>query len=463
MLQRFFAGCCEELGRRWMMITWRQFKLCPFYIPKPPRPMLSLAILSVILSVSLVRAEAPHRVGLVVAHGDQVIKKCIEFAEDEITGYEVLERSGLDFNADVTNSLGAAICRIDGQGCTYPAEDCFCQCQGTPCSFWSYWHLDGSTWRFSGLGTSNYEVSDGDVEGWVWGEGTPNRGGSSPPAVTFEEICAPTPSDTPTYTPEPPTATPTPTFTPEPTDIPEPTHTPTSIPTPIISHFTADRTSITAGESVVLSWNLANAEAAYLRYNGVEEGVVAPGSKMVSPATTTVYTLVARNDGGEAKTEVTIIVNPAAAASLAVNTAPVTPTIPIAAAPVAPAGATPPLVQATPVATVTPNLANMSPTPQPVPSPESSPTFPPSTPSATLLASPTSTRLAVAPTPLAQLRPIRLQDHRSPPATAQANNRLERVKRLMASVGIAAILVLFLATPVALLGLGWLAWWLRRR
>ncbi|NJN94399.1 MAG: hypothetical protein HC875_10055, partial [Anaerolineales bacterium] len=168
------------------------------------RSVLGLIVLSIIFSVGLVRAETSHRVGLVVVHGDQVLKQCVEFSEDELTGYEILERSGLDFNADLSNSMGAAICRIDNHGCSYPADDCFCQCQGTPCSFWSYWHLDGGSWRFSGLGTSNYEVNDGDVEGWIWGEGTPNRGGSPPPVVTFEEICAAKPTDTPTFTPPPP-------------------------------------------------------------------------------------------------------------------------------------------------------------------------------------------------------------------------------------------------------------------
>ncbi|MFC1976453.1 hypothetical protein ACFLXQ_08640, partial [Chloroflexota bacterium] len=54
------------------------------------------------------------------------------------------------------------------------------------------------------------------------------------------------------------------------------------------------------------SWDLANANVAYLRYNSIEEGVVAPGNKTVSPTTDTTYTLVARNDTGETTAELTI-------------------------------------------------------------------------------------------------------------------------------------------------------------
>jgi hypothetical protein len=80
---------------------------------------------------------------------------------------------------------------------------------------------------------------------------------------------------------------------------------------PTIYNFTADRYTITTGESVALRWDLAGANVVYLRYNGVEEGIVVPGNKTVSPAKTTVYTLVARNDAGETAAQLIITVNPA--------------------------------------------------------------------------------------------------------------------------------------------------------
>lgn len=94
--------------------------------------------------------------------------------------------------------------------------------------------------------------------------------------------------------------------------IPTPTPTPISpSPTaasnkPTIFNFTADRYTIAAGESVELRWDLANAQVAFLRYEGKEEGVVAPGTKIVAPNKETTYTLVARNQAGETIAEVTI-------------------------------------------------------------------------------------------------------------------------------------------------------------
>ncbi len=96
---------------------------------------------------------------------------------------------------------------------------------------------------------------------------------------------------------------------------PEPTPDAAASPTPVantlkptIYHFTADHYAINQGESVTLSWDLANAQTAHLRYEGKEEGVAAPGSKTVSPTDDTRYELVARNETGETIAQITITV-----------------------------------------------------------------------------------------------------------------------------------------------------------
>lgn len=142
-----------------------------------------------------IAAQEPNRVGLVVVHEGGVIQKCIAFGEEQISGYDVLERSGLALIPMAGGALGISICSIDHHGCNYPAEDCFCQCQGTPCKYWSYWHLVDGEWQYSSLGAASYWVRDGDVEGWVWGEGEYARSGrQQPPMVHFEDICSATPS-----------------------------------------------------------------------------------------------------------------------------------------------------------------------------------------------------------------------------------------------------------------------------
>ncbi len=166
-----------------------------------------------------VGAQSPNRVGLVVQFGDgRTITRCVEFTEAEISGYDVLARSGLSVIASASSGIGTAICQIEGEGC--PAENCFCKCRGATCTYWSYWHLDGAAWRYSNLGASNYRVGNGQVEGWRWGNESP------PPVIPFDQICAPPATSTPllptaTPTPLPPTATSTP--------LP-PTATPTSLP-----------------------------------------------------------------------------------------------------------------------------------------------------------------------------------------------------------------------------------------
>lgn len=177
-----------------------------------------------------VHAETPHRVGLVVQHGDGSVQtQCITFPEDTISGLDVLQRSGFDLNVDAGNSMGATICRLDGEGCSFPQEDCFCQCTGSDCVYWSYWRQNNGGWVYSSSGASNTQVHDGDVEGWVWGQGTTGGAVSTPPNLTFADICA---ANTPTDTPIPPAPlpSPTPTDTPSPVPTPSPTATDTPLP-----------------------------------------------------------------------------------------------------------------------------------------------------------------------------------------------------------------------------------------
>jgi len=156
-------------------------------------------------------AQGTNRAGLVIQFGDgRVETRCIEFSKQTISGLEILERSGLPVMSAFDPSLGAMVCKIQDEGC--PVDNCLCQ---NPPDYWSYWHLNGDSWVYSPAGSSIYQVSDGEVQGWSWGPGNP------PPVRTFNEICAAPVSDTPTNTQVPPTATPAPTKTPIPTHTPE--------------------------------------------------------------------------------------------------------------------------------------------------------------------------------------------------------------------------------------------------
>ncbi len=364
---------------------------------------LSFAILIAIFAVTWARADGPRQAGLVVAHDGHLVKRCVEFSEDSISGIDLLQRSGLDLNY-APSGMGIAVCRIDNQGCSYPEQDCFCQCQGAPCIYWSYWRLVNDSWEYSNTGASSSQVRHGDVSGWAWGAGSTSQA-SPPPLVSFEEICGTSPTNTPTPTSTtPPTETPLPTTTPLPTSTPKP---------PTISRFTADRTTISLGESVMLSWDLAGAKAAYLRYNGGAEGVVAPGNKIVSPEITTVYTLVARNDDGETWAQVTITVNPVPPTSMPTSTATPSATLPPPIPALAVQNATNPMATANPtsvVAATSPTQLANTPIPTETQTPRPSPTGTtlPAIPNQVALAASTS-----APRVEQQATPSMLQPDRS--------------------------------------------------
>ena len=151
----------------------------------------SLLILLLVLSLAVITlrvglAQADKRAGLVVRFDDgHVETRCISFGEEQISGYELLQRAALELESEEAGA-GVTVCRIEDAGC--PASNCFCQCQGDPCQYWSYWHLQDREWRYSVAGASAYQVDHGDVEGWSWGPGSVTEA-IAPPLIDFDEIC----------------------------------------------------------------------------------------------------------------------------------------------------------------------------------------------------------------------------------------------------------------------------------
>ncbi len=79
---------------------------------------------------------------------------------------------------------------------------------------------------------------------------------------------------------------------------------------PVVNAFTANPSTITAGQSSTLSWTTTNATTVSI--SGVTGTQPATGSVPVSPAATTTYTLTATGPGGTATATTAIVVNPAA-------------------------------------------------------------------------------------------------------------------------------------------------------
>jgi hypothetical protein len=117
---------------------------------------------------------------------ETVETRCVTFTEEQISGMEVLNRSGLAADVEY-GSVGGAVCQIEDTGC--PVGDCFCQCKGSDCIYWSYWHLQENNWQYSSIGAAVYQVQDGTIEGWSWGPGAVTQA-IEPPHISFEEVCS---------------------------------------------------------------------------------------------------------------------------------------------------------------------------------------------------------------------------------------------------------------------------------
>jgi hypothetical protein len=130
--------------------------------------------------------------------------KCVSFAEPVISGEELLTRSGMTVVINSNSGLGGAVCSINGYGCAYPSQDCFCKCQGVKCEYWAYYHWVGGAWQYSQVGPASYQVKNGALEGWSWGQGNFSSG-TIPPTVKFEDVCTSPTTTPPTDIPEPST------------------------------------------------------------------------------------------------------------------------------------------------------------------------------------------------------------------------------------------------------------------
>lgn len=165
----------------------------------PARIALTAALAVAVLATAVglvARADAAsgsNRAGLVVAFPTHTETIWVDFAEPEISGRQLLERSGLDVTFSSFGGLGEAVCKIEDTGCANP-NDCWCQCQSGSCAYWGYFSLNNGEWAYQPLGLSKRTLGDGDIDGWAWGAGLP------PPDFPAPKPC-PTPSVPPPSAP----------------------------------------------------------------------------------------------------------------------------------------------------------------------------------------------------------------------------------------------------------------------
>jgi hypothetical protein len=155
---------------------------------------------------ALAQEPVDNQAGLVIVFGpDELEKTCVALPDGQVSGLDILDEAGIDFQSEVGSSVGVGICKIDEVGCDVPAEFCFCQCRGIECAYWNYLRHSAdnpaSEWEYSSLGAIATDVQPGDVEVWAWGDT-----GVAVPFIPFAEICtaaAETPVENAALTTEP--------------------------------------------------------------------------------------------------------------------------------------------------------------------------------------------------------------------------------------------------------------------
>lgn len=131
-------------------------------------------------AISLPEANE-NQAGLVIGMPDgSTLLRCVSFNEETISGFDLLQQSGLSLETINNPTLGPGVCGIETQGC--PSDDCFC---GSP-DYWSYWHWQDDYWAYAQSGSGTYQVQPNALEGWSWGD--------TPPIETsLSEICGDNP------------------------------------------------------------------------------------------------------------------------------------------------------------------------------------------------------------------------------------------------------------------------------
>jgi len=132
--------------------------------------------------------------GLVVDYGDgRMSYAWVPFAEEEISGLELLRRSGLDVVTVGFGGLGEGVCQIEDTGC--PVSECrvrMCQTSDSASPFWQYvQETEPGMWTPYALGAGQSKVRDGSIEGWTWSGVAPDL-----PALSLDQIAEHAGADT---------------------------------------------------------------------------------------------------------------------------------------------------------------------------------------------------------------------------------------------------------------------------
>lgn len=127
-------------------------------------------------------AATLHHAALIVEHSSgRLLTRCVGFLEDQISGLQLIQRSGIEYQTQQFGGLGSAICQLDYEPQTIPSG-----CFGGG-AYWQYFHRVPSGWVQSGSGAGSWSLHDGDMDGWRYASGA----GQAPINIAFNSVCAP--------------------------------------------------------------------------------------------------------------------------------------------------------------------------------------------------------------------------------------------------------------------------------
>ncbi len=79
------------------------------------------------------------------------------FAEDQITGLQLIQRAGIEYQAQDFGSMGSAMCQLDREPSPAPAN-----CFGSS-RYWQYSHRVGSGWQAASTGATGTGQTPGNL------------------------------------------------------------------------------------------------------------------------------------------------------------------------------------------------------------------------------------------------------------------------------------------------------------
>jgi hypothetical protein len=128
-------------------------------------------------TAACVNAGATSKAYVVVDHGGgRSSQRCVGFDGEQITGEDLMTRSGVQFQAQTFSGIGKAVCQLDNE----PAQ--FTECFPKDKPYWAlYVSHDGGTWEQPQTGYTGVTLKNGDALGWEYESATASPPPPPPP------------------------------------------------------------------------------------------------------------------------------------------------------------------------------------------------------------------------------------------------------------------------------------------